>query len=240
MITFTTNGSLVDIKDGFTVIRSINSNSKNITWSYGSDVSRIDFAVDDLTFDSIPANQISFDGVALSDATGFKAAVEAMFPNLAGGSGGSSYLVKAEVTLTNAQIKALPTTPVEIVAAQGSGKVIVPVIATAYINTSGGAYTGVTDASIVLIDNNSDYLSSVTKIQSPLGSPAANFIIIPCPYMSTGSATFSGITISDQNFSLPDNQSLSIKDDWGGLSNYGGGNAANTLKVTVYYLVVDL
>jgi len=98
MITFTTSGSLVDIKQGtssggFNVIRSINSNSKNITWSYGSDVSRIDFAIDDLTFDSIPANQISFDGVALSDATGFKAAVEAMFPNLAATPGGGSYLV---------------------------------------------------------------------------------------------------------------------------------------------------
>jgi len=60
-----------------------------------------------------------------------------------GGGSSGSQLLNVRATLTDAQIKALPTTPIQIVTAPGAGKLIVPtmwMIQKSFV----GAYTNVT------------------------------------------------------------------------------------------------
>lgn len=162
------------------------------------------------------------------------------------GSAGSTPLVQsATVTLTDAQIKTLPTTPVTIVAAAGAGKVIIPLSGFVSIDASAGAYTGITDASLILHDTSFNYFSSPTPVEIFLGAGYATptSAQIGCPFLNTPtSGTFVDIALANQPMisSTIDNSPLQVSDNWAGLSDYGGGNAANTMKVTVHYVIIDL
>ena len=143
----------------------------------------------------------------------------------AAGGGGSSYLV-ASVELTDAQIKALPTTPIEIVAAQ-AGKMYQALAVNAIMNiVAGGSYT-VSDGnaiSVVMNDGSVDvslFEGGLTALQESTGAWGILF--------DKGDASLYGL-FGNKNIRL----------DTDSTTDYTDGNAANTLKVTVYYVVVDL
>lgn len=240
--TFTKSGSYVDFKDGNSLVRRLHEDSRNITWGYDDTTpSRINFSVDGINYEGIDITSISFAGVACDSLDDFQTGIESMFTGYAGG-GGSSYLQMATVTLTDAQIKALPTTPVQVVAAPGVGKIIRPVLTTILLNNTGGAYTNVVDASLVL-RLGTTWVSGVMLMETALLATAQNSWVFQIPALASGSGTFAGefVTVLQGNtLSGQENQTLNIKDDYAGGSDYTGGNAANTLKVTVYYVVVDL
>ena len=149
------------------------------------------------------------------------------------------------VQFTDEQIKKLPTTPVEIVPAAGVGKLLVP-ISTTYIFNAIAGYSGITDASWVLIRGNI-YASTLTLVESLLSAPDGAGTYAKSgggSYFEPGSGTFDGVVTTGGGFHTPslpyDNLPLTLKDDWGGLSDYGDGNAANILTVKVSYIIVDL
>lgn len=138
------------------------------------------------------------------------------------------------VTLTNAQIKALPTTGIELVPAPGAGKMILPLDGVASFSGS-SAYTNVhADASLnvmwtgfnahrwaafSLLTFGADGvlpLNSVNNSVDPIGTSDAE---VPSEF---------------------DNASLKISASNPGLGDFTGGHASNTLKVTLLYTVVDL
>jgi hypothetical protein len=154
--------------------------------------------------------------------------------------GGSSVL-SATVTLDNDQIKALPTTAVEIIAAPGIGKMIKLIAGQIRGDTWVAPYTNTEQSGLVLMNSDGWYLSS-PMIAGVLGgdpSPRYDDFLIPNTAVS-GVAHVSGYAFTGGDaIDLTENLPVQIKDDFNG-SDYTGGNAANTLKVTVYYVVVDL
>ena len=145
----------------------------------------------------------------------------------------ASQIYQATVVLTDAQMKALPTTVRELIPAPGNGKVICPVFALLVCDTTGGAYTN--------IDANAKFgffldLSEVTNFSSTnsknlLNSGDSETLMIDSVLISTG-VQYASFDI----INLPLN--LLITNGAAGVLT--GGNAANTLTVVVNYLIIDV
>lgn len=164
--------------------------------------------------------------------------------------GGSGVLLTATVTLDNDQIKALPTTPVVIVPATEvldyvgmPTELPVPFMATMTFDTSAGAYTNVTTDHvpyfIVAFGADWSWSATVRTIELIPDSADVKFAWLP-PDTQTGvlSPDFTAAETFGAD-SLQDN-ALVVACNNGASGDFTGGNAANTLKVTVYYVVVSL
>lgn len=145
------------------------------------------------------------------------------------------------VTLTDAQIKALPTTPVEIIPALGQGKRILWLGGDVVLDTSAGAYD----------PPDAGAFWQLCYLTSPFQQEASGLISVgamadpgvfeaPVPPLGSYNAAegylAGGLTGAD----AIDNVGLGIADMYNGVPNYTGGNAANTLKVTVLYTIIDV
>ena len=162
--------------------------------------------------------------------------------NPPGSPGGDSLVLSATVELTDAQIKALPTTGIEIVAAQGSGKIIVPVSCTIVTNIVTDGYDNQSaDIKVGIPIAGSNTLNSGSWVvfdadgYGVFGSQGEKYYF----NLQIGQNLDDGQTQPSDFGSNADNVALKIKVT-NALGNLTGGNAANTLKVTVYYTVVDL
>ena len=185
------------------------------------------------------------DGV-LVDVTGDVSGTPASAPTANVLEAGTSEVsvLKTTTTLTDAQVKALPTTSVTVVAAPGVGSAITPLFAHLHCAATAD-YTNI-DANCILELNNGGavgYLdqtlvSSVSGLLAP-GDPAdpQNAFVSTTQRQrgTTVTAGFSSFYDSDI-----DNKPLILKVTNGGAGNFTGGNAANVLTVTTYYVVVPV
>lgn len=146
-------------------------------------------------------------------------------------------LKTAQVSLSDAQIKALPTTPIQIVAAPGSaGKYIVVIKGSWKATTTSGAYTNIngTLAKLRLV-----YGANVTNASYEVADTGS-------PTEFTGLLGTAGVKITflhnwkelPENFSNIDNLAVSVSIDNNGSGNLTGGHSSNSLVVTFIYLVV--
>lgn len=181
-----------------------------------------------------------------------------------GGTSTSAVLASTPVVLTNAQIKALPGTDIQLVAAPGASKTILPLYAFLTADFA-VAYSG--------IDANTEY-PAVWLAQS--NSPIYLNEFIDQPSAEGGSSLTSFLTTTNESgrvgYTLELVQSWAVRgsvsggttvtgiaqsglsapfspDALGNVSlkigadnsvNFGGGNAANTLTVSVLYTVLDV
>jgi hypothetical protein len=152
-------------------------------------------------------------------------------PTWQAGGGGGAVLNKATGTLTNTQIKALSTTPVIIVAAQGAGTLIVPVSATLELIYGGSnVFSGATAQLFLTF--------STTTAFNTLMCVAPNALIVsPSNFISYGTM---GATTSDTSLSPASFAANAVNVGLAICSNAAiTGNAANnnTINWTLYYLV---
>ena len=161
--------------------------------------------------------------------------------------GGAGILQQATIELTDAQIKVLPTTPVELVEAQGADKIILPVYANLVADFRNGAYTNIGSSftelflsyqlgNFALILTTDDATGSFfTTLLTTTNIVRIGFVIQAANYREDWGQVISEnrLTPDDANKAL----SIEVSSDAGNLT---GGHTANTLRVSVAYLVLNL
>jgi hypothetical protein len=167
-------------------------------------------------------------------------ATTATFPNTAGTSGniltsdGTNWsstapsstlsLLNVSGVLTNAQIKALKATPITIISAPGSGKVIVPICATMTMNYGGTNAFANTGTEVHL------FYSTVQNITTLFAS--AVFSATSSQYKYTQISSLDAITLSTIS-----NVAMTLNNNTGAEIT---GNAANdnTMSYQVFYYIM--
>lgn len=154
-----------------------------------------------------------------------------------GGGGGGAYQT-ATVTLTNAQILALPTTPIQVVAAPGVGNLLVVDSAVMALDATGGVYSDF-DSFNVFLNYGSGGLKQASNLYDEANNGAfaddnaVNFIGIFQPIdAGTNQAGWFGDATNVVN--VP----ITVWALNGAAGDLAGGDAANTLKVVMNYYTV--
>ena len=157
-----------------------------------------------------------------------------------GGSGGASALSLGSATLTDAQVKALPTAAVTVVAAPGAGKTLVP-IHCVLVMAGTTDYTNLDATSRLWVDvgGNGDYM---TNFDSGAGTQVSS-LLTGVPELAICAAQQQSPVLSPYVPNSPaalENLPLVIQASNGAAGNFTGGNAANSLKVSVLYYTLTL
>lgn len=161
----------------------------------------------------------------------------------AAAAGNIGYFTKT-TTLINAEIKALGhPTPVEIVAACGSGMGVMPIGVILDLDTIAGAYT---DIDSVICRTSISWGGSVWSINQDeiegnafYSDSARNFIFLTSSVwgITASNAHYSGITTPLASF---ENTALRINVNNGASADFTGGHDSNTMKVTVIGAIIPV
>jgi len=251
---FRTNGNFIDFvhTDNTSlqvesVLRSLHNTSRAVSWSYSDDENRINFKVDDLDIRDFLISEIDFDGTAMNSQDDFETGITAMFPGLAGGSEVATYQIKT--ILTDDQIKALPITPVELVPAPGAGSILIYHKAVFNRPVSNVDYTGIGEDDGIDIkydagfsvsggfwnDSNAGVVQLTTLLTN--ADLYGQYITTQFPVGVLNNGYTDPTIISTTDASAV-NKAIVLSGE--GDSSWTGGDADNSLEVTVFYSIVDL
>jgi hypothetical protein len=176
-----------------------------------------------------------------------------MYRLLQGESGGEEMIHSGTAELTDAQIKALPTTPVQIVASPGASKINIPLMTalritgtTGYTNLGIGVSElwlawaqGAARASLLIKDNTPAGIANFTAFFNNSSIPwPINQMLMPSARVFDPAAEL---------FLQPDDAIADLNVDASldlfcqtGVGDLTGGNAANRLRCSVAYITWNL
>jgi hypothetical protein len=155
-------------------------------------------------------------------------------------------MFKRIVTLTDAQIKALPTTSITIIPAAGAGLLIQPSMAILLINATAAAYTNLNAAAWIsmqvgtvdmlgyLVNDTTITNGSTTSLSTFFGASNHHATLMPGTVRTEGVNEWGSVSaVFDPTAFV--NTDLKLKFDNGVSGNLTGGDAANKLRVFVWY-----
>lgn len=155
------------------------------------------------------------------------------------------YLKTTVTTLTDAQIKALPTTPITLATAPGSNRGLVPIRIVLDMDASAGAYTNVDTDGFLYVESSggnlmSNYVAnsvalSLTYLTDFLGTTPAVAMLSVFEDTQAPADGWGNLASAVPRANMT-NASLQIEIDNDGSGDLTGGNAANSLVVTVVFL----
>lgn len=168
-----------------------------------------------------------------------------------GGSMRTPDLFEFRYTFTDAEIKALPTTPLTILAPPGEGYIWSIVQIDMVLNAAAGAYGGIDDGAYVELSHRSsdnlvdDASVGMTQLTDFFGYAGINYGCMKGHFSSEADSAYAVFTgygntckvIKDVD--ADDNQAVTIGIA-GNAADLTGGNAANTLKMRVLVMRIEL
>lgn len=181
--------------------------------------------------------------------------LEVVADRAAGGGGGSSGVAIAKVTITDAQIKTLVATPVEVVPAPGAGKAVdlLRVFLSARIVETGREYTNIgPNATIKFLRDNAeigplltdgtyfgvDTFTELLGTYSDIG--IGGNTIVAGPWYDIGDPDKGAMPVLEQRGDSVDNKPIVIKLGNAPNGELTGGHAANALVVSTVYATFDI
>lgn len=158
----------------------------------------------------------------------------------------TSNMPYASVTLTNAQIQALPTTPITLVAAPGANKIIKLIGADARSDFTAGAYSNVSSNASMYLALDATNLHQVSTQTAAadrttlFSTNARNWSFDPDQAQTSGTAGQSKFATLNQNFTTQYVNQPLVLTMTNTAGNLTAGNAANSLVVTVTYSITTV
>lgn len=162
----------------------------------------------------------------------------------------ASQIYQAPLTLTDAQVKALPSTPIEIVPAPGAGKALLPFLAWWYVKWAAD-YTNIGSLSRIGIGYSGQLNGTLAQFDETAAGQVSNLLAdgashpaVMGPRGTSGPLTGSPISATGQFQDDPGvtNAALEVFAVNGGTAtgNFTGGNGGNVIFVTLFYVVADV
>jgi hypothetical protein len=191
------------------------------------------------------ADQVYLDTIAYSER-----AIAAVAAKRAGGGGGGGGSSVAVATLTNAQVLALPTTPIQVVAAPGANKLLL--FTNAFLRLVWAADYSNIDASVSLSLNLNTNTAAILSGSNDVGGLLSfgengNAFMWPNARVSGAADLVTGVVgamvfgvggFDDEPQMV--NKPFSLEVNNSGLGNFTGGDVANELQIYVVYSVLTL
>lgn len=172
-------------------------------------------------------------------------------PIISGGLGAGGGVQVATKTLTNAQVIALPTTPVQLVAAPGSGTMIVPLHAIAVLHQVQDYGNVDANAQLAVTHGTSSGPSLLNFSREPTTHGGLDYLLAPGG--DSGVMVFAAATLAntpgnpfdaygpgESVATFYDNAALNLVVNNQASGNFNGGDSGNSLKVSVTYYTMTL
>lgn len=179
--------------------------------------------------------------------------VTGVLPVANGGTGSASGapILRASVNLTDANIKALPTTPITLITTPGAGFFLNPISYLVQIRASAGAYTNINAGAFAVFDtpgtavirsgyigNDATTTPALTTFSDLFGAAANKQVQLANVYYTVSPESALWGTIGDvQVIADVEDKSIVFTVNNGGSGDLTGGNAANTGRIICYYTV---